>query len=457
MLDEAIDDISGLRTQPVWTKMPQARRQALREALPEQPQGLAAAYDQFRETIRPYATGNRHPAFFGWVHGAGTVVGMLAEMLAASLNANLGGRDHAPIEVERQVIRWAAEMLGFPAAASGVLVTGTSMANMIGVLVARTQCLGPGVRRHGVGMSGLRAYSSAAAHNCISRAMDMTGLGTDALRLIACDEAGRMDLAALAEAVARDIDDGFKPFLVVGTAGTVDTGAIDDLSRLADFCAAHEIWFHVDGAFGALVRLSPTRRGLLDGIERADSVAFDFHKWAQVPYDAGCIVVRDPLIHRAAFASSADYLRRDVRGLAGGAPWPCDLGPDLSRGFRALKVWMTIKTYGTRRLGAVVDHSCDLAQYLARRVAVTAGLELLAPVALNIVCFRVIDVDGDLDTLNAEIVADLQEAGIAAPSTTKINGVVAIRAAIVNHRSTHADIDRLLEGVLAAARRHAGV
>jgi glutamate/tyrosine decarboxylase-like PLP-dependent enzyme len=281
--------------------------------------------------------------------------------------------------------------------------------------------------------------------------MDMAGLGTDALRRIPCDAAQRIDLDALRAALIADRAAGLRPILIVGTAGGVDTGAIDDLDALAGVCAEEQIWFHVDGAFGALACLSPRLRPLLAGIERADSVAFDFHKWGQVPYDAGCVRVRDPAHQLAAFANPAAYLRREVRGLAGGHPWPCDLGPDLSRGFRALKVWMTLKTYGGDAIGRVAEACCGHAAYLASRIEREPRLELLAPVPLNIVCFRVREGAEDLDRLNADIVADLHEAGVAAPSTTILNGTLAIRAAIVNHRTAAQDLDALVDAVLAAA------
>jgi len=444
MLDDMFDHIAGVRDRPVWQKMPQAARTALRGSLPRGPTPAAEVYDDFAALVRPYSTGNIHPRFMGWVHGGGTAIGMLAELLAGGLNANLGGRDHAPIEVERQVIAWSAEMLGLPAATAGVLVTGTSIANLIGVLVARTAALGPAVRAGGLAGGGLTAYASAGAHGCIPRAMDMAGLGTDSLRLIPCDAAGRIDLPALAERVARDRGEGRHPFLVVGTAGTVDTGAIDDLAGIAALCRAERLWYHVDAAYGALAALSPRLRPLLTGIEQADSVAFDFHKWAQVPYDAGCILVRDPAALTRTFAQQAAYLRREARGLAGGAPWPCDLGPDLSRGFRALKVWMTLRVYGADRLGSVAEICCDVAQALAARVDREPALERLAPVALNIVCFRA----RVSDEANAAIVADLQEAGIAAPSTTMIGGRLAIRAAIVNHRTRVPDVEALVDAIL---------
>jgi glutamate/tyrosine decarboxylase-like PLP-dependent enzyme len=452
MLDDMFDDLAHLRAAPVWRKMPADLRAELRAGLPREPASAEQVYADFRRLLLPYATGNRHPRFMGWVHGGGTAVGMLAEMLAAGLNANLGGRDHAPIAVERQVIAWSADMLGLPTETSGLLVTGTSIANLIAVLTARTAALGTAVRAAGLAGAPLVAYASAGAHGCIPRAMDMAGLGSDALRLVPTDAAGRIEPRTLAEAMARDRRDGARPFLVVGTAGTVNTGAVDDLATLAALCREQSVWFHVDAAFGALAALSPRLRPLLHGIERADSVAFDFHKWGQVPYDAGCILVRDPARQRDAFSQHAAYLRREARGLAGGQPWPCDLGPDLSRGFRALKVWMTLRVYGADRLGAMIEQCCAVARHLADRVDTTPGLERLAPVALNIVCFRFTDAPGDLDRLNADIVADLQEAGIAAPSTTSLDGRLAIRAAIVNHRTTAADTDALVEGVVAAGR-----
>ncbi len=453
MLDDLFDGMESVRERPVWRKMPEGVREALRSPLPRTPASAEAVYGAVQELIVPYVTGNTHPRFMGWVHGGGNPVGMLAEMIAGGLNANLGGRDHAPIEVERQVIRWAAEMLGMPGETSGLLVTGTSAANLIAVLIARRAAAGPAVRSAGVGGRRLVAYAARTAHGCIARAMDMAGLGTDALRLIGCDGEHRIDLGQLGAAVAQDRAAGLQPFLVIGTAGTVDVGAVDDLAGLADMCRAEALWFHVDGAFGAVAALSPRYRPMLAGIERADSVAFDFHKWAQVPYDAGCVLVRDGALQRETFAQTVDYLRREERGLAAGHPWPCDLGPDLSRGFRALKVWMTLKTYGADRLGRVVDDTCAVARHLAARVRAEPKLELLAPVALNIVCFRVL-AGADADRVNREIVADLQEGGIAAPSTTMVGGTLAIRAAIVNHRTTAGDVDALVDAVLRIAETY---
>ena len=432
----------------MWQPIPAEVRARFGSDLPIEAAELATVYREFTENILPYTTGNVHPGFMGWVHGGGSVVGMLAEMLAAGLNANLGGRDHVPIEVERQIVAWARQMFGFPAGASGLFVTGTSMANFIAVIVARTAVLGVTVRASGLASSDKRltAYASAAAHSCIRQSMELSGLGGDMLRIIATDGRHRMNLDALRNAIATDRRAGLTPFIVIGTAGTVDIGAVDDLAGLATLCRQEGLWFHVDGAYGALAVLAPDLAPAVHGIQEADSIAFDFHKWGQVPYDAGFVLVRDSSLHRAAFASQAAYLRRETRGLAAGSPWPCDYGPDLSRGFRALKTWFTLKVYGAQRLGAMISRTCAVARYLEGRVRAEPRLELLAPAQLNIVCFRYRCQDAS--AINAAIVADLQESGIAAPSTTTIDGQVAIRAAIVNHRTQPCDIDALLDATL---------
>lgn len=462
MLDDILSYAQDIRQRRVWQPIPAACRAGMTEPLPHAPSDLADVHELFMRNILPYAIGNTHPGFMGWVHGGGTPVGMLAEMLAAGLNANLGGRDQMPVEVERQVVQWVRELFGFPATASGLFVTGTSMANLIAVLVARTAALGTAVRHAGVaaGAPQLVAYTSAGAHGCIAQAMDLSGLGMDALRRIPVNASFQIDILALQQAMAEDRRNGFRPFLVAGTAGTVDVGAIDDLTALADVAREQNVWFHVDGAYGALGMLAPDIAARLAGIERADSIAFDFHKWGQVPYDAGFILVRQGQLHHDTFAAPAAYLQRETRGMAAGSPWPCDFGPDLSRSFRALKTWFTIQVYGTDKLGAVISQTCELAQYLAGCIAASAVLELLAPVSLNIVCFRFI---GKADqnaadavsrteacnTRNAQIVVALQEGGSVAPSSTTINGQLAIRAAIVNHRTQQRDLDDLIRQTIA--------
>ena len=448
MLDDMFDYLENIRERPAWQPIPVGVSSRFNDALPAGPTDIADVYQDFTRMILPFSAGNVHPGFMGWVQGGGSVTGMLAEMLAGGMNANLGGRNQMPIEVERQVTEWVRQIFGFPIGASGLFVTGTSIANFMALLIARNVALGPSVRKRGVNPSEKRlvAYASTAAHSCIRKAMDMSGLGSESLREIPTDPMHRIRIPALRKAIAADRNAGYTPFLVVGTAGTVDIGAIDDLEGLADLASQEGLSFHVDGALGALGVLAPDLAPRFKGIERADSIAFDFHKWAQVPYDAGFLLVRDGERHFEAFAARAAYLQRESRGTAGGPPWPCHFGPDLSRGFRALKTWFTLKVYGTARLGEVISRTCVLAQYLRRRVEQTPELELAAPVQLNIVCFRYRSVDSD--QVNARIAIEIQESGIAVPSTTTIDGRLAIRAAIVNHRTQSCDLDALIEAVV---------
>ncbi len=442
-LDRAIARLRDVRQGPVWRPTPPPVRQAFMAPLPTAPRPFAEVLSDVERLIAPYVVGNTHPLFMGWVQGAGTPYGMVAEMLAAGLNANCGGRDHIGPVVERQITLWMAQAFGLPADASGLITTGASQANLIGVLVARTRVLGAQARAAGLaGAPRLTAYASAQAHGCVARAMDIAGLGSAQLRRVAVDADGALEVSALRAAIAQDHAAGLTPFLLVGTAGTVNTGAFDDLAALAAIAGEHRLWFHVDGAFGALAAFSRRLAPRLKGLERADSVAFDFHKWAQVPYDAGFVLVRDAAMHRAAFADPADYLARAPRGMAAGETWPVDLGPDLSRGFRALKVWVTLQTLGADALGAAMEANCEAAAYLARRIDASARFDLAAPVALNIACFAVRgDQTGDL---SREMVMALHESGRAVPSLTSLNGRPVIRAAIVNHRTTLADMDAFI-------------
>ncbi len=450
MLDDMLDHMEHLRSGPVWRPIPEAVRAAFDAPLPTAPTDLSAVHEDFLRNVLPYGAGNAHPSFVGWVQGGGNLAGMLGDMLASGLNTNLGGRDQAPLEVERQILRWMRTIFQFPDTASGLFVTGSSMANFMGLLVARHAAIGKLPLVHTAKDGTLVAYASAAVHGCVPQAMDLSGLGRAALRRIPVDENGRMRIDALELALADDRAAGLRPFLVVGTAGTVDTGSVDDLPALAHIAEREDLWFHVDGAFGALAILSPTLAPMLVGLDRADSIAFDFHKWAQVPYDAGFLLVKDGREHQDTFAAPEAYMRRETRGLAANSPWPCDYGVDLSRGFRALKTWFTLRTYGLERIGAMIEGTCALAKRLEARVGAEPKLELMAPVALNIVCFRYLGSNPDtINELNARIVVELQESGVAAPSTTELNGRLVIRVAIVNHRTEARDIDEFVDAVLA--------
>lgn len=445
-LDDAIDFLRDVRDRRVWTPVPDRVKLQLSAPMPQEGTPFDAVYREFAEAILPYVTGNIHPRFWGWVHGTGTPGGAVAELLAAVMNSNTGGRDHGAVYVERQVIRWFLQLFEFPDAASGLIVTGTSAANFIAVLVARTAALGSEVRETGLDRlkSGkLRAYASTATHACVRKAFEAAGLGSGALRVLPVDSDHRIDTHALRKAVADDRAEGLHPFLIVGNAGTVDTGTIDPLEDLASIASSENLWFHVDGAFGAAAYLSPHLRPKLEGIERADSLAFDFHKWLHVPYDAGCVLLRDGALHRATFASEGPYITRTDRGLAAGEPWFADYGIELSRGFRALKVWFTIKEHGARGLAHAIETNCNQAAGLQRLLEDTGRFEILAPAELQIVCFRPLVPEltqAQIDRLVVQTAIELQESGIAVISTTTLAGRRALRACITNHRTAAEDL-----------------
>ncbi len=452
MLDDMLNYLENLRENPVWQPMPENVKSSFQKPLPIQETELSKIHETFMKSILPYVVGNSHSGFMGWVHGGGTSVGMMAELLAAGLNANVGGRNQSAVEVERQVLKWVRELFSFPESASGLFVTGTSMANLIGCLCAKSAILGYETREKGLKNSPeLTAYTSKSAHVSVTQALDISGIGTNALRKIAVNQNHEMDLEDLEHTIFADKQAGKTPFLVVATVGSVDVGAIDDLEKIAEICKREKIWFHVDGAFGALAILSPILKSRLKGIEHADSIAFDFHKWGQVQYDAGFILVKDGELHQRTFSSPAAYLQRAERGLSGNSPWACDFGLDLSRNFRALKTWFTFSVYGAEKLGNVITHTCELAQYLKQRIETEPQLELLAPVSLNIVCFRFRCENSN--AVNNELVIQLQESGFCAPSSTTINGHVAIRVAIVNHRTEKQDIDTLIQKTLEFGNR----
>ncbi|KCZ45713.1 MULTISPECIES: pyridoxal-dependent decarboxylase [unclassified Hyphomonas] len=449
MLDAAIDRLQDARQGRVWTELPGEIKDTLKAPLPREGWGVPDVMGRM-EALLPYGAGNTNPRFFGWVHGSGTPANLLAEIAASAMNANVGGRDHGAIYVEKQVVAWCRELFEFPETASGIVVSGTSIATIIAVKVARDARLNFHSRKEGICGHGLVGYTSTETHSCVARAFDLLGLGTDALRKIPANDRFEIDMDALKAAIATDREAGLTPFIVIGTAGTVNVGAIDPLEELADLAAEESMWFHIDGAFGSLGVLSDRVKGRLTGVKRADSLAFDFHKWLHVNYDAGFALIRDEKLHRAAFTDRPDYLTAKARGLAGGNPWPVEYGPELSRGFRALKVWAQIAEFGTDRLGRMIERNCYQASYLGEQVEKTPGLELLAPVALNICCFRYTEPglsDAVLDAMNDEIVIQLQEQGSAAPSTTRLKGRLAIRVNITNHRTARADLDILLDEV----------
>jgi aromatic-L-amino-acid/L-tryptophan decarboxylase len=452
MVDDLIRLHRGVGGRPAWQPLDSAAAERLRAALPPEGEGLEAVYEDFLRDVEPSTLGNRHPRGWGWVNGTGTTVGALAELLAAGMNTNAWGGDQASSVIEARVVDWAREVVGLPAGASGLLVSGGSMANLVALAAARDRLEGGAASREG--MRALAAppvvYASTEVHNSVDKAVGLLGIGWSALRKIAVDASYAMEVEALREAIRRDRAAGLAPACVVATAGTVNTGAIDPLEAIADLCRDEGVWLHVDGAFGAAAALSPALRGRIAGVERADSLAVDFHKWLHAAYGVGCVLVRDPADHRRPFTTPAAYLGALERGITAAPVNYSHLGPELSRRFRALDVWFALRAHGTKVYGRLVEQNVRQAAELARLVAESADLELAAPVPLNVVCFRCRPpgLAGDaLDALNREVLMRLQESGVATPSSTVLGGRFVLRAAITNHRTRTSDLHTLVDAV----------
>ncbi|MGC1260680.1 MAG: pyridoxal-dependent decarboxylase [Jannaschia helgolandensis] len=402
-------------------------------------------FDRIATDIMPHATGNTHPRFWGWVHGTGTATGVAAEMVAATMNANMGGRDQGGAEVERAVIKWLHDIAGWQDG-SGLMTSGTSQATILALSCARMRAF-PSVRADGLAaLPEMRVYIAAGGHSCVKKALEVMGHGAAAIVQVPAPM-GRMDVDALRAAIAADRTAGRHPLAVVGTVGSVNLGTYDDLNALADVARDEQMWLHCDAAFGFWTRLADAPwRDLSKGIERADSVAMDFHKWMAVPYSAGAVLIRDETLHLATFRERPEYLAAGTDGLAGGDWWATDYGLELSRSFSALKVWATVEGLGMDALGAQITDNCRQAAHMGDLAQASDVLELAAPVVSNLCVIR--PLQGEASALAAQ----LQLSGEAVFSTTIVDGTSCLRAAIVNHRTTTADVEAAVRALEAAAR-----
>lgn len=456
MLDDMFDYIQNVRDRPVWIPPPKELKEKLEQPFPVKPQPREEIYEEFKETVLPYPPGNIHPRFWGWVNGTGSAFGMLAEMASAAMNSNTGGREHMPKYVEEIVISWSKELMGYPHEASGVLTSGCSESNLIALTVARNFKLGPEARRKGmISSKPLVFYASKSTHSSIQKAIEILGVGSENYRTIETNDQMEIDVEKLQEAIIKDQEEGNIPCAVIANVGTVDTGAVDDLRSIRKICDEYNLWFHIDGAFGSIVKISEKYKDLVDGVELSDSLAFDFHKWMYVPYTVACVLVKFERLHRESFSLRPSYLTEVQRGLGSGGRWPTEYGIQLSRPFYALKVWFMLKENGKEKYSKLVTQNMEQARYLKRKVEQEEFLEMLAPVKLNVVCFRFNPgnmSENQLKDVNTEIVMQLHESGEAAPSYTSVNGNFAIRLAITNHRSKISDFDFLVERVIHRGR-----
>jgi aromatic-L-amino-acid/L-tryptophan decarboxylase len=445
---------SGSGEQAAWQPVPKQIKAQFTAPLPQQASSVEDVYSTFKNTILPYPTGNLHPRFWGWVLGNGSAYAMLAEMLAAGMNSHMGGFEQSSSLVEEQVLHWLREMMHFPASSSGLLMNGASMANTYGVTVALNKHTNFKSRQAGLHQLAIQLvlYTSSETHHWAQKAVELLGLGAQALRKIPVDEHYRMDCDLLQAAIRSDRSQGLQPFCVIATAGTVNTGATDDLERIAKICQAEKLWFHIDGAFGLLAAITKYRP-LIKGYEHADSIAFDLHKWMYMPFTSACVLIKDAKAHQNTFTVPANYLNSVSAGMVTKPLKFANLGIELTRRFSALKVWMSLKIHGLNTFTQLIEKNIEQAHYLAQRVKQDHNLELLAPAPLNVVCFRYLShAVADLDHFNKLLMVNIQESGEAVLSSTVIKNQFALRVAITNHRTELHDIDIFLTVLLRIAQ-----
>jgi aromatic-L-amino-acid/L-tryptophan decarboxylase len=450
----------ALLSRPVFGKVG-SRASLFDESVPEEGRSFEEVLAFVRENVLPYPTGNAHPRFYGFIQSSADPVGIMADFLAAGMNNNCWGGDQAAVHVEQVALRWLAEMLGFPITAEGILVSGGSMANFTAIAVARRAMTPGNVREDGLtgpDAPRLTVYASDQVHACVDKAVDLLGIGTKQLRKIATDERFRIRMPELAAAVAADRKANFLPAIVVGNAGTVNTGAIDPLDALADFCRRESLWYHVDGAYGALASIVPALRPLFAGMDRADSIAADPHKWLYVPYEAGATLVREPGRLSATFRKFPEYLASDPESPFPGPAWFAERGVELSRGFKALKVWMGLKTHGRKGYEAQIANDVALAGFLAAEVDRRPDFERLAESPLSIANFRYRPAgpalsDEKLDRINRRIINTLVGEGSFFLSPTILKGRTAMRVSITNFRTREEDLVALLDESERVGRR----
>jgi aromatic-L-amino-acid/L-tryptophan decarboxylase len=461
VVDVLAQYLGDLESKPVFRPVPSdIARDFATQSLPVEGSSPDALLDEFVQHVAPYPFGNGHPRFFGWVNSPPDLIGVFSEALAAAMNPSCAGGNHAAIHLERQVIRWLAELVGLPSTTMGLLVSGGSMAALTALAVARHVGSGCDVRKSGVrGASGaLRIYKTVEGHGCYQKAAELMGLGSSALNIVETDADLRMIPASLDAAIREDRSRGDIPIAVVASAGTVNTGAIDPLDALAEVCERHGVWLHVDGAYGAPAILSDAYRERLVGMARANSVAIDAHKWLYVPVECGAVLVRDGNAMRDTFSLVPPYLRTETRsGGVSAGPWLSEYGFQQTRGFRALKLWMALKSRGISGYKAAIERDINLARALARALASSDDFEVWTPQGLSIVAFRYSPPElrvnaQEVDDLNRRVCEAVQLGSRAFLSSTTLGERFFLRACVVNPLTQAQDIEALISAVRDAGR-----
>jgi aromatic-L-amino-acid decarboxylase len=462
-VDLAAGYLADLPSRPVFQQMKEGEREALLSmSMPVAPLSGDEILRLMAEQILPHPMGNGHPRFFGWVNSPPALMAVITEILAAAMNPSCAGGDHAAIYLEYCVLRWVMQLLDFPTEGSaGLLVSGGSAASLTALAAARHRALrelGIDVRKQGVTDAKLRLYASTQVHSCVQKAVELLGLGSDCVRWIGVDEEFRISLDELRLAIREDRQAGWRPFCIAASAGSVNMGAIDPFDALADLALESGIWLHVDGAYGAAAVLDPNTKPLFAGMERADSIALDPHKWLSVPVECGCVLVRDGQLLRSAFSLVPPYIRTESGKGIGNLPWFSEYGFQQTRGFRALKLWVTLAHAGRSGLEQQISRQIALARYLEQRIQATADLELLSKGTLSIVCFRYVprELAGNeaaLDALNKKIMEQVQADGAAFLTNTTLAGRFALRACILHYGTTEADIETMLQAIQTSGVR----
>jgi aromatic-L-amino-acid decarboxylase len=464
-VDLAAEHLAHIGDRPVFRPMtPDERRALLDLPFPSASQPLAPALDLARDLVLSHPMGNGHPRFFGWVNSPPSPAGVVAELLAAAANPSVAGGDHAATYLERAAVRWMMELVGFPRDGSmGLLTSGGSVATLIGLAAARQRAAaedGWNVREEGLqgDRPRLALYMTEEGHSCIRKAVELLGLGSASIRTVAMDRELRLDPAGLRRAVGADRSRGLRPFCVAASAGTVNSGAVDPIGAIADVCQDERLWLHVDGAYGGVAAAAPGLAPLFAGMDRADSLAMDPHKWLSVPAECGCVLVRDGALLRETFSLVPPYLRTEEGKGFGGLPWFSEYGPQQTRGFRALKLWMTLWTLGRDGVADRITRHVALAKRLQGQVHASTDLELLAAGPLSIVCFRYApeDARGDapaLDAPNKTLMERIQSGGETFVSGTTVHGKFALRACVLHDETDEEDIDALVAIVRREGRR----